>query len=496
MSDLFTPAQTGFSRVFLIPGRARPDHPYSYESCHRMTGVSQEFGEVTAIECPDPYNLDNFIEIGEVGGEISRVTTALEGRYAADIKSALLEYARRRLDVDVQLHIGAAENPANFYGFQKSLILEKARIIGFETEDLGALSSDERSAITETGNVSAREMYEVVPLECTAKANDLITNEVLDVVIADSPSQDSDGASKIFAITKAAGGSPSTPPDVLYSRDKGATWYAEDIDTLTSSDDPSAVARVGQYLVVVSNADESLSYAPLSEFVPGTDPTFTKVTAGFVASKGPNAVAAVGNRAFIVGDGGYVYISDDITSGVTVVDAGVLTISDLNDVAAISKSFAVAVGDAGVILKTEDGESWSLVPSPVGGGVDLLTVAVKNKMEWFVGGSNGRLYYTIDGGDTWQEKGFPSSGTGTVQDVVISKDSVIYLSHTTAAGRGRVLRSTCGGYEWIVLPEEAGVMPASDRFNRLAANSYDPNLVVAVGLHDNASDGIVVVCKK
>jgi hypothetical protein len=71
--------------------------------------------------------------------------------------------------------------------------------------------------------------------------------------------------------------------------------------------------------------------------------------------------------------------------------------------------------------------------------------------------------------------------------------SVLYMAHQTAAIRGRILRSYNAGQEWVVLPENAGTIPVNDAINALAVSETNPNLVVGVGLADNAVDGIIVV---
>ena len=45
----FTVAQASYTRVFIIEGRARPDHSPSYESCLRMLGVSRGFGDIERV---------------------------------------------------------------------------------------------------------------------------------------------------------------------------------------------------------------------------------------------------------------------------------------------------------------------------------------------------------------------------------------------------------------------------------------------------------------
>lgn len=492
------PTRTAYTRVHLIEGRARPDHLPSYESCMRMQGISRGFGDIETIECPDPYNYGKFISVGEVRGATERPTTTLEGRYAIDIKSTMLDLANKECSFDVHLHMGECEDPSIFNSFKKALVLEDAYITSFDTEDLGALESGDNAPVNETVDISAKEIYEVLPIAYGVKAGSILTNEVVDVVICDNPScgecqTESDGCKSIFAITKAAGGSPSTPADVVFSIDKGVTWYAHDIESLGIAEDPTAVGCLGLYIGVTSNDAGSLQYALLSEFDGVTDPAFTEVTTGFVAGGEPNDIFSIGGIAYIVGDNGYVYTSEDLTAGVTAVDAGVATVDNLLAVHAFSEDFAVAVGVNGAVVYTENGTNWSAATSPVGVGVTLNCVHAKSTTEWFVGASNGNLYYTLDAGTTWTAKAFPGSGSGTVLAIEFSTPSIAWLAHQTAATRGRILRSYDGGYSWIVTPEASGTLTANDSINALAACSYDPNFIVGGGLADDAADGFLVV---
>lgn len=494
----FVPVKNTQSRVFVIEGRARGDHRPDYESSLRMTGVSQDFGDITRIESPDPYNYGKFEEIGSTRGETGRPTAGLEGRYAMELKSALMKLATDGCAVDVQLHFGRCTDPSDFNTFEKALVLEQAYLTNFSTEDLGALSSGDEAVVNESSDISAKMMYEVLKMNFGAKAGEIVTNEVIDVTICDAAScgdcdEESDGCNKIFAISLQAGGSPSTPADIIFSLDKGVTWYAHDIDTLGAAEDPNAIACVGSYIFVVSEDSASLHYALKDEFDGVTDPAFTEVATGFVAAGGPLDASVVGNKVFIVGEAGYIYFTEDITSGVTVLDAGTLTTSNLNAVHAYSEELVVAVGDNGVVMYTENGETFSLATFPVAYGVHLNCVWAKNKTEWWVGSSAGRLYYTLDGGGTWAEKSFPGSGTGSVRDIVFATDSVAFLSHSTTTPAGRILRSYNGGYSWVVLPERVGSsMPANDRVDALAVCG-DANFVVGVGLADNGTDGFITV---
>jgi len=494
----YIPAQTGLSRVFIIEGRARPDHRPAYHS-HWMAGSpSIDIGDIERIESNDPDRYDKFIEIGTIQGARSRATLTLTGRYALELKSTMLRLANQECHFDVQINFGACDNPREYNTFNKKLVLEDVAITNYSATDLGALSSDSRSQVDESVDISAESLYELVQVSLSSRAGDIVTNEVVDITHCDNVScgdcdDQSDGCSKYFAVTVTAGGSPGTPADVVFTLNGGTTWLAHDIETL-SSEDASGIACLGAYVVVVSETAGSISYALTSEFTATGDPEFTEVTTGFVSGAGPTSITTIGNKAFITGANGYVYMTEDPTGGVTALDSGVLYTDDYNKVDALTEEFAVAVGDAGRIIKTENGTTWGAVePSPVGVSVNLTSILVKDKSTWLIGTSTGNFYYTLNGGTTWTLGSFSGSGSGVVRDIVAATDSVLYMAHDTATPKGRILRSTNGGYDWVVMPEGSGVLPANDRINALATCPDNADIVIGVGLADDGSDGFIIV---
>lgn len=495
----FIPAQTGWTRLFIIAGRARPDHEPEFMACFMAGSPSKPFGDITDIECPHPTQPGKFVKVGQIRSGDDRATLDISGKHALDIRSRMLQLGLQGCPLDVFVHYGDCEDLSIYNDFKKILVFEDAGITEWGADDLGTLADDGQAEINETSPISAQIIYDYVPFSFSEEAADVVTNEDIDVVICDDIScgnceDESDGCQKVYSLTLAAGGSPGTPADVVFSLDGGNTWYAHDIDSLGAAEDPNALACVGLYLVVVSNASNSLHYTLLSDVTDVIDPVFTEVTTGFVAGGEPNDIWSVGNKAWIVGDFGYVYVTTDPVGGVTVQDAGIATTSQLNAVHALNANFAVAVGNDGAVIVAEDGERWSVTPTnPIGPGTDLTSVWVKSKTEWWVTTSAGDLYYTLNGGETWTRKRFTGDGVGTAEAIVFATDSIAYLSHTTAAPLGRLLASFDGGNSWIVLPQQPGLIEANDRFNALAACQVDPKLLVAVGLNDNAADGIIVV---
>lgn len=486
-----TPATTSLSRVFAIQKGARVDRTPVYHSCMRAGAVEQSYGDVTKIECPDPNDPDKFIEVGEISDADERPTTQLIGRYpakSASVMKAIADDTQNRHDFHI--NIGIARDVSLFSGFDKKIIFETGKITNYATDELGALESGERAVVNETVDISGKVWYEVLPLSFAERAASIITNEIIDVIYYNGV---------IYALTTSAGGSPSTPADIVFgivNYDGTISWYAHDIDTLSASEAPSALARVGDYLVVVSHATDSLHYAALTDFNGTTDPTWTEVSTGFVAAGSPNDIWSVGNTAFICGDGGYVYKCTDPTAGVSVLDAGVAVSDDLNAIHAIDEDYFVAVGNSGAIVKSENGATvTAITPRPTGAGVHLTCVAVKEEDEtqWFIGSAAGNLHYTVDEGVTFGTKSFSGSGSGVIRDIVFVTKSVGYLSHDTATPAGRIFRTYNNGQAWTAMPEGSANLTANDRITALAVNPDDANFVIGGGLADNGSDGILLV---
>jgi len=493
------PLATGYTRVFLIEGRARADREPSYESSLKMAGIDYSRGDIEDIKVPDPQTYDRFKTVGKLRGEEERPSTSLSGRYCVDVRSELLRLARIGCAVDVQLHMGTCSIPSIFNEFQKAVVLEDVYLASYSTDELGALGPDERAVVNETVEISAAKIYEVLPVVVSEVGADVVTNEVLDIIIADQVScgeceSYSDGCQKIFAITKAAGGSPSTPADVVFSLDGGATWHAHDIDSMNATDDPSAIAKVQSYIVVVSQDSGSLHYALFSEFDGATDPDFTEVSTGFNASGAPNDIWSIGNMAFIVGEGGYIYKVTDPSAGVTELDSSAAGGDGLNAVHALDDEKAVAVGDNGAVVYTRNGTLWTAASRPVGYGVNLTCVWMRGEDEWWVGTDDGRVFYTLDAGTSWTEKSLPGN-LAAIYDICFPFESVGWIAGATSAPAGRILRSYDGGYSWLVIPEGTSVIPANDAVNAIAGCTEDANILAAGGLADDGSDGILLIAQ-
>ncbi len=328
------PVKGESTRVFLIEGRARADHQPNFKSCLAAAAASWSFGDVEAIECPDPDQYGKWVEVGSIQAAGDRPTIGLVGHYELDEESDLLRLARAGCAIDVQVHFGVCTDPSEFLEFTKIDIYEESRISNWSTSDQGALQQADQSAVDETGDLSAKIIYSALPLGMAERGGDAVINVLVDVVLCDTAScgdceVESDGCQVLYAIDDGVSGSPGDVADLVYSTDKAATWAAETIDTLAIGEAPSAVACLGLYVYVVSNADCGIHYKLKANIGDGLN-GWTRNVGGLTCVAGaPNDTWSVGTYAFIVGDGGYIYTTTDPTNGVVVQDAGSVLVVQL-----------------------------------------------------------------------------------------------------------------------------------------------------------------------
>lgn len=486
------------TRLFVIEDRANPQNIPEYQFLSRQLGLTWPQGDITPIRIPDPSQYGKFITVDRQKGQQGLPSTSIEARLTRDL-STMLQLVRKGCSFDIQLHAGVCEDPRDFNGgWEKIYVLEGADATSYDTGEMGALDGDQDAPVNETIPVTGEDYYELKRIKGGEIAATTVVQEIVDIAICDSRQcgecgVTSNGCEKIFAVSMSAGASPGLGAQVIYSPDAGATIADTVITTMGAAEDPTGLACSGIYLVVISNESLSLHYAPLADILNG-DETWAEVATGFVAAKGPNAIFSLGSVFnWIVGDGGYIYFSADITAGVTVQSAGAVSTENLAAIHGADENNLVAVGANNTVLVTSNGgESWSSVTGPAP-AVALTAVWMKTDLVWLVGTAGGQLFYTVDGGANWTEKTFSGSGAGSVNDIQFATPTVGYMSHQTAAPVGRIFRTIDGGFSWYILPEQAGLsLPDNDGFNALAACSEDPNLVFGGGLGANAVDGIIV----
>lgn len=487
------------SRVFVIEDRAGPSHIPQYQAMGRALGVTVPFGGINPVRIPDPERYGQFLTIDKIRQQPALPSTSIEIRNTRDL-SAMYRLARKGCPIDLQIHIGACQDVQDFdKGWEKIGILEDADFTQYQTSELGAMDADQEAQVMETLDITGSDYYEVKRMLFSAMAESQIVQQVIDVAICDQRTcgacgLPSDGVQRVFALQISAGASPGSAAELVTTVNGGSTWLEQNVTTLPVNLAPIAIACVGPYLVVISNADCAAHYALITDILAGTS-SWTRIATGLVCAAGaPNAIFSLSRtQSWIVGAGGYIYFSSDPTSGFTPQSSGDVTTQPLSAIHGMDESNLLAGGTNNALLRTTNGGvTWMLVTGPSAkAAVAINAVYMASENEWHIGYNDGSLYYTIDGGVNWVAKVLPASPT-VIDAIEFATRSVGYIAAHTAI-KGLIYRTVNGGASWYVLPEQTGAaLPTNLRFYGLAASGDDPNVVWAGGIKTLAGDGILV----
>lgn len=308
-----------------------------------------------------------------------------------------------------------------------------------------------------------------------------------------------DGTKRLYAVTKSSGAaSPGTPAEIIYTVDGGANFSQQNITGLGGTVDPTGIELVGNYLVVLDTAGNGYWFAEINTLT-GVPGTWTNVTAGFVASKQPTDMYVAGaSEVYFSANGGYIYKSTDIPSGVTVLDAGNVNTTNYQRIHGQDETIVV-VGDSGKIVKTSNrGATWANVTlSPT--SATVRAILVLDAFRYWVGTSGGLVYYTINGGEFFAAQTLPGGTLAVIDDIAAATDEVIHISARTATPTGRLITSWNGGQKWTssaATTQRIQNLPTASRFNRIAVPrtgqpTVDSNTIALGGLSGGGTDGIL-----
>ena len=460
-------------------------------------------GDISPINTGDPLRRKRYKRIGRM------VEAPDLGSYALKLahKHGTLPRAFGDLagcPITTHLSAGRCKNPSDLNrGYEDWLyILANGEATDRSPGDMTGQDSDDL-LMTEL-SITTAEQYGVGPLQFITRAATEINAEVVDVVFA--PPRDCDGcdpgSKRIYAITKAIGGSPTNQAEIIWSVDGGLTYSQGNITGLGATVNPTAIEVAGEILIVLCNQSNCLFWAAIDPYT-GAPGTWSTVTAGFATGGNPNDLyVAAPNDIYIVGNGGYIYRSRDITAGVTVISAGTITTQPLQRIRGDGLETLVAVGNLGVVLYSTDlGTSWSLTVAGSPTSATLFAVEVKSDTHWWVGAGNGNLYYTLNQGGSWVHDTEAAPSATVITDIVFPTDHVGYVAYQVAGPSARLASTVDGGDTWATGPARIiGTFPTFRSANRIAvprsgAPQVDANSVILGGLDGAGTGGVLYVAQ-
>lgn len=495
-------------RMFFQFGGPSPLNPLKYYGTQAqyayVQGASKSYGSINPIYVPSP---------GRTGG----YTLAAKSREAPDLPEATLQVMQRKGSVprelgedgcslNLYLVIGSCGNDLSDPLSGWNEYVEVYAQATAETVDFGDRMDRESSdPLMDEYSLKLAAIYKAGPLTFGEQAAAQIDREIIDVAYGTGANcancgPANDGTRRLYAITAASGaGSPGLPAQVIYVERNpvtGAVTVREyDITGLTATTSPTFIDVMGSYLIVGVKSTNSYYYAQLDSTT-GVPGAFTQVTSGFVATKTPNDIYVKGSsEAYIAADGGYVYKLTDVTSGVTVINAGGGTTNNLSRIHGNGNTI-VAVGAGGKVLRSvNNGDTWAITTSDAGAS-NLTAVFVKTATQIEVGNAAGLHYTTDTGGASWTSRTI--TGATSISDIVYATDEVGYIAYNTGTA-ARLQATVFGGgpSTWAdsgVVSSRLPAFPSFYQVNRLAVPKsagvqLTANTLAVGGIATSAANG-------
>lgn len=481
---LSTPARNDYSRLFIFKdGIYKAGVGADYLNCVGMDGLSQDRGDVTPVECPSPYEYGAFVEVSQLPGELSRMTTTVTGQMSQYESDIFYDLFIRNCPFDMHLHFGSCTAPDAFNQFDKVLVFESVLASSFSTDPLVALTSGDRAVITNSMDISIGKYYTVLNAKYTVAASTL-TNDgaIVSVSVCDQRScgecnDPSDGCEKILAV--------DVTGHIYWSRDGGSNWAEFQLNNGAGTPlSPTAVVAAtcynSTYVVVDGNGDIWLG--ELAKIFAGLNPVFLKLDSGAVGTL--TDIDATRGQAIMVGSAGTI-ISLTGTQKFTKVGTGTTSVA-LSSVH-IGPDGTMLVGGAnGTVLYSSDGELWYTAQTAPSANV-IGAVLAKSDCNWLVGDSTGKVFATEDAGRSWVAVSYALGATAAVESIELSTTHVLNL----IAGQN-LYRSLDGGASWIEEPNSQLSFPTNGGLKAVSSCTFDPNMVVVAGASSGAA-GILII---
>jgi len=502
-------------RFFIQPGGASPENPVLYSGVSNTYLNVESFpnpirGGISPINVHDPRSIGRYRQVGNTVDAPDFATFTIQ---FLQKKDTLPRHLIDILDCYFNLYqvVGSCKDPSDFLaGWSAYVKVASTNQVTQPTEAGGAFDGDDR-LMDEVEATSLGGIYNVGKEGFSEKAAIQVYSQVKGITFGNrvqcSSCGPADNASKlVYAVTDNTVASPGQAPSVFYSTDGGTTWTEQAITGAVSTDVPTDMATVGQYLVI-SFDDGSTGgywYSEINQ-ITGVPGTWTKVTTGFVASSAPNAIYVESASAiWFAGDNGHVYKATNVLTGVTAEETTLAASNNLLAIDGLDEVICV-VGGNYIAVSRDRGESFAEFQN-FNSITHATAVQVMDDYLFWVGGDDGTGQTSDNGYVEWTKDGannFTTLQLGTfagVDEILFVTPEVGYISTYSSDPAATIWSTWNGGYSWTSGTPRILNLPTFDRASKLAA-PLSPNLGVAVntlavgGLAGNGSDGIILIAE-
>lgn len=485
-------------RIFVQEDGGSPSNEFFFHGDASLGGLGEGQGDITPIFAPSPYQRGQWIVVGYTRGEKSLPTTDFTARMVNTLRQVWWRLKEMGCPVHIHALIGKCESPDDFNEWISKIILKLTFLTDINFPGMNPLSGGDEAVGDITGSLTMLGMSRFLPLVFSEVAETTILANVVDGVFGGNVNCGScgpidDGSRMFYALASANTGSPGLSAQVVYTLDGFSTFTSRDVSSLAGQT-ATAILKMGKYIVVFSAASNSHHIISQQNLHLGFTNRWVNVSGGYVALKTVNDVYQLSsNRAIIAANGGYLYLVRNPASAVVVISDGSETAQNL--VAVDGKgSTVVAVGNSGaLLLSISKGDSFASKAVKVNGATiskNFTAVGVIDPYKWFLGCSDGTVYFTEDQGDSYTLFSDLPNDIVSIQSIYFVDELVGYMTARHVDGTATVFRTDTVGNIWSEDAPYVNSIPAATRFNVAVPQGY--NKLVLCGV-DASNDGILAL---
>lgn len=389
-------------RVFIQPKTGLLACCPEYLGCIGVSGISQDRTENLTIRCASDTQAGQYDVIDKVPGILNQITFDMNGYLGLQGISILRQLFQDNCNSTVHIHYGKCNNVQNFVEFDKAIILDDVLLNSYGTDDLVALTPDNRNVITETVSAEAVSMYEYFQKKRFSLVSQI--DEVSDFQLQLMPGYNCNICT--FC------------PTCDYKQ------CTENFYTIPSGDGIVKTLNdsINVYTVEDTGAIKQWNYESILD---GELVCETLITISLEVGETITTADLYDGKIIFGTSEGSIAIYDIKKNKVIILLTLANAISEI-----IHNEFGILVADnMGDIYYSEDSNSWSAATSTGAGAVTALLLY--SKTSWLVANLNGNIYYTNNNGEDYTFKKYPKVTGQYIKQFELSNDLIINAINDT-----------------------------------------------------------------
>ena len=389
-------------RVFIQPKNGMLACCPEYLGSIGLSGISQDRTENITIRYLSDTQAGQYDVADKIPGVLNQITFDMNGYLGLSGISILRKLFQDNCNSSVHIHYGRCTNVQDFLQFDKAIILDDVLINSYNTDDLVALTPDNRNVITETVSAEAISMYEYFQKKKFSLVSQL--NETLPFELQIMPGNNCGICTfcsncELEQCTENFFTIPSEDGIIATFSDNVNIYTIEDVGYIKQW---NYELITNQQLVCSTIAKVNLEN---NETIVAADFYKNKIIFG----------TSLGNVVeYNIKNNSYKVLLDVVDSIVEI---------------KYNEHGMLVADNIGNIYYSENGDYWSDATSTGGGAVTALLLYSPNS--WLVANLNGNIYYTNDAGSEYFYKKYPKVQGEYIKQFVLSNTLIINAINDT-----------------------------------------------------------------